>query len=45
MRLSSGSSADLAGMTYTEFFQNLSYHRVFPFVSELPDLESDHIAL
>jgi predicted HTH domain antitoxin len=44
-RLSSGSAAELVGMTRAEFLLNLNRYRVFPFASELADLESDHIAL
>jgi predicted HTH domain antitoxin len=44
-RLSSGSAAELAGMTRAEFLLNLNRYRVFPFASEPADLESDNIAL
>ena len=41
-RLSSGIAAELAGMSRVEFLLNLSRYRVFPFVSELTDLEGAH---
>lgn len=43
-RLSSGRTAELAGMTRVEFLLNLSQYRVFPFASELEELESGHAA-
>ncbi len=42
-RLSSARAAELAGMTRVEFLVSLNRYRVFPFTSELVDLESDHI--
>ena len=42
-RLSSARAAELAGMTRVEFLVSLNHYRVFPFTSELVDLESDHI--
>jgi predicted HTH domain antitoxin len=41
-RLSSGRAAELAGMTRVEFLISLSRYRVFPFTSELEDLEEAH---
>ena len=41
-RLSSGISADLAGTSRVEFLLNLNRYRVFPFASELTDLEGAH---
>ena len=41
-RLSSGRAAELAGMSRVEFLLNLGRYRVFPFQSELSDLESQH---
>ena len=38
-RLSSGRAAELAGMSRVEFLLNLNRYRVFPFASELTDLE------
>jgi predicted HTH domain antitoxin len=38
-RFSSGRAAELAGMTRVEFLLNLNRYRVFPFTSELADLE------
>ncbi len=43
-RLSSGSAAELAGMTRAEFLLNLNPYRVFPFASELADLEEKYYA-
>jgi predicted HTH domain antitoxin len=39
-RLSSGRAAELAGMSRVEFLLNLGRYKVFPFASELDDLES-----
>jgi len=39
-RLSSGRAAELAGMSRVEFLMNLGRYKVFPFASELSDLES-----
>lgn len=39
-RLSSGRAAELAGMSRVEFLMNLGRYKVFPFASELNDLES-----
>jgi predicted HTH domain antitoxin len=41
-RLSSGRAAELAGMTRVEFLISLNRYRVFPFTSELADLEEAH---
>ncbi len=41
-RLSSGRAAELAGMTRVEFLLLLGRYKVFPFVSELEDLEANH---
>ena len=41
-RLSSGIAAELAGMSRVEFLLNLNRYRVFPFTSELADLEGAH---
>ena len=41
-RLSSGIAAELAGMSRVEFLLNLNRYRVFPFASELTDLEGAH---
>ena len=41
-RLSSGRAAELAGMTRVEFLLELGRYKVFPFESELRDLESRH---
>lgn len=38
-RLSSGRAAELAGMPRVEFLLNLGRYNVFPFESELSDLE------
>ena len=40
-RLSSGRAAELAGMDRVEFLLNLGRYKVFPFESELRDLEAD----
>ena len=42
-RLSSGRAAELAGMTRVEFLISLNRYRVFPFTSELADLEEIHV--
>jgi predicted HTH domain antitoxin len=39
-RLSSGRASDLAGMSRVEFLLTLGHYKVFPFESELDDLES-----
>jgi predicted HTH domain antitoxin len=39
-RLSSGRASELAGMSRVEFLLSLSRYKVFPFTSELDDLES-----
>jgi predicted HTH domain antitoxin len=39
-RLSSGRAAELAGMSRVEFLLNLGRYKVFPFESELRDLEA-----
>ncbi len=39
-RLSSGRAAELAGMGRVEFLLSLSRYKVFPFESELRDLEA-----
>jgi len=39
-RLSSGRAAELADMSRVEFLMNLGRYKVFPFASELNDLES-----
>ena len=41
-RLSSGRAAELAGMPRVEFLLTLSHYKVFPFESELRDLENPH---
>lgn len=41
-RLSSGRAAELAGMSRVEFLSCLGRYRVFPFESELSDLERQH---
>jgi len=41
-RLSSGGAAELAGMQRVEFLLNLGRYKVFPFQTELNDLESQH---
>ena len=40
-RLSSGRAAELAGMPRVEFLLTLGCYKVFPFESELRDLESN----
>lgn len=39
-RLSSGRAADLAGMSRVRFLQSLGRYRVFPFETELDELEN-----
>ena len=39
-RLSSGLAAELAAMSRVEFLMSLGRYKVFPFTSELNDLES-----
>jgi predicted HTH domain antitoxin len=39
-RLSSGRAAELAGMSRVEFLLSLARYKVFPFESELRDLEA-----
>ena len=41
-RLSSGPAAELAGMPRVEFLLELGRYKVFPFESELRDLEKNH---
>ncbi len=41
-RLTSGSAADLAGMSRVEFLLTLERYQVFPFAAELEDLEAEH---
>ena len=41
-RLSSGRASELAGMARVEFLLSLSRYKVFPFASELDDLERAH---
>ena len=41
-RLSSGRAAELAGMSRVEFLLSLGRYKVFPFESELRDLEGSH---
>ena len=41
-RFSSGMAAELAGMSRVEFLLNLNRYHVFPFASELTDLEGTH---
>ena len=41
-RLSSGRAAELAGMPRVEFLLELGRYKVFPFESELRDLEKNH---
>jgi predicted HTH domain antitoxin len=40
-RLSSGRAAELAGMSRVEFLLALGRYKVFPFASELRDLEAE----
>ncbi len=42
-RLSSGRAAELAGMSRVEFLLSLNRYKVFPFATELDDLESAHV--
>lgn len=42
-RLSSGRAAELAGMARVEFLLNLSRYKVFPFQSELEELEKTYV--
>jgi len=39
-RLSSGRVSELAGMSRVEFLLSLSRYKVFPFTSELDDVEN-----
>ena len=41
-RLSSGRAAELAGMSRVEFLMILGRYRIFPFESELNDLEIEN---
>jgi predicted HTH domain antitoxin len=41
-RLSSGRAAELAGMSRVEFLLTLGRYQVFPFDSELHELEKSH---
>lgn len=41
-RLSSERAAELAGLPRVEFLLNLSRYNVFPFATELTDLENEH---
>ena len=41
-RLSSGRASELAGMSRVEFLLSLNRYKVFPFASELDDLEKPH---
>jgi predicted HTH domain antitoxin len=41
-RLSSGRAAELAGMSRVEFLVALGRYKVFPFASELRDLEAEN---
>lgn len=41
-RLSSGRAAELAGITRVEFLLTLGRYKVFPFETELNDLEIQH---
>jgi predicted HTH domain antitoxin len=41
-RLSSGRAAELAGMSRVAFLLSLGQYEVFPFTSELEELESIH---
>ncbi len=41
-RLTSGRAAELAGMSRVEFLLALEHYNVFPFASELEELESEH---
>ena len=44
-RLSSGRAAELAGMPRVEFLLTLGRYKVFPFHSELKDLEDQHVQI
>ena len=41
-RLSSGRASELAGMPKVEFLLNLNRYKVFPFSTELEELERKH---
>ncbi len=41
-RLSSGRASELAGLSRIEFLANLGRYKVFPFESELQELEREH---
>jgi predicted HTH domain antitoxin len=41
-RLSSGRAAEMAAMSRVEFLLELGRYKVFPFSSELQDLEAEH---
>ena len=41
-RLTSGRAAELAGMSRVEFLLALEQYNVFPFASELEELEAEH---
>jgi predicted HTH domain antitoxin len=41
-RLSSGRASELAGISRVEFLLMLNRYKVFPFASELDDLEGSH---
>lgn len=42
-RLSSGRAAELAGMSRVQFLLGLEKYKVFPFESELRELEDSHV--
>lgn len=42
-RLSSGRAADLAGISRVEFLMTLGRYKIFPFESELNDLEDENV--
>ena len=42
-RLTSGRAAELAGMSRVEFLLALEQYNVFPFASELEELEAEHV--
>lgn len=42
-RLTSGRAAELAGMSRVEFLLALKRYNVFPFASELEELESENV--
>lgn len=44
-RLSSGLSAELAGMSRVEFLLTLNRYNVFPLETELKDLEQMHVSI